>query len=171
MASITVQTPNPVNWLVKPALYCMAASLVLALPVRVYGLQAPEPVFAMAPAFAWAAIRPSVLPSFALLALGLFHDLLSGGAAGLWPLCLLTVYGLTFTVRRVLAGEGFLALWAWYGGVCALGFGVGVLFVSLLSGEVPSLVGVGLQWAVTAALFPASWLLIERYEDADVRFH
>ena len=25
--------------------------------------------------------------------------------------------------------------------------------------------------AVTAALFPMSWLLIERHEDADVRFH
>ena len=61
-------------------------------------------------------------------------------------------------------------LWAWYGAVCALGFGMGVLLVSLLGGEVPSLIGVALQFGVTLALFPASWLLIERYEDADVRF-
>jgi hypothetical protein len=31
-------------------------------------------------------------------------------------------------------------------------------------------VGVALQFLVTAALFPMSWLLVERYDDADVRF-
>jgi rod shape-determining protein MreD len=170
MASLTVQPPNPVNWLAKPTLYCIVGSLLLALPVRIFGLQPPEPVFAMAPAFAWATIRPSILPPFALIALGLFQDALWGGPAGLWPLCLLTAYALAFTVRRALVGEGFWALWAWYGAVSALGFGMGVLLVSLLSGEVPSLVGVALQYAVTAALFPAAWLLAERYEDADVRF-
>jgi rod shape-determining protein MreD len=171
MASLTVQPPNPVNWLVKPALYCAAGSLLLALPVKIYGLQPPEPVFAMVPAFAWAAIRPSVLPPFALVALGLFQDVLWGGPSGLWPLCLLTVYALAFTVRRALVAEGFRALWAWYGGLCGLGFGTGVLLLSLVGAEMPSLLGVALQFAVTAALFPMSWLLIDRYEDADPRFH
>ena len=170
MASLTVQPPNPVNWLVKPALYCVAGSVILATPVRILGLQPPEPVFAMAPAFAWAAIRPSVLPPFALIALGLFQDALWGAPLGLWPLCLLTTYGLAFTARRALTGEGFWALWAWYGAVCALGLGDGVLLISMIGGEVPSLIGVALQYAVTLAVFPAAWLLIERYEDADVRF-
>ena len=170
MASITVQSPNPVNWLAKPALYCVGASVVLAVPLRILGLQLPEPVFAMAPAFAWAAIRPSILPPFALIGLGLFQDALWGGPAGLWPLCLLTVYTLAFTVRRALTGEGFWALGAWYGAVCALGFAMGLLLITLASGEVPSLIGVALQLAVTVALFPAAWLLIERFEDADVRF-
>jgi rod shape-determining protein MreD len=170
MASLTVQAPNPLNWLLKPALYCVVGSVLLALPLKILGLQPPEPVFAMAPAFAWAAIRPSILPPFALMGLGLFQDALWGGPAGLWPLCLLTVYALAFTVRRVLAGEGFWALGAWYGAVCGLGFGMGVFLVSLISGEAPSLIGVALQFAVTVALFPMSWLLIERYEDADVRF-
>ena len=171
MASLTVQPPNPVNWLAKPALYCAAGSLLVALPVKIYGLQPPEPVFAMVPAFAWAAIRPSVLPPFALVALGVFQDVLWGGPTGLWPLCLLTVYALAFTVRRALVAEGFRALWAWYGGLCALGFGTGVLLLSLAGAEMPSLLGVALQFAVTAALFPMSWLLIDRYEDADPRFH
>ena len=170
MASITVQSPNPANWLAKPALYCVVGSVLLAVPLKILGLQLPEPVFAMAPAFAWAAIRPSILPPFALVGLGLFQDALWGASAGLWPLCLLTVYTLAFTVRRVLTGEGFWALGAWYGAVCALGFAMGLLLVTLASGEVPSLIGVGLQLAVTVALFPMAWLLIERFEDADVRF-
>jgi rod shape-determining protein MreD len=170
MASITVQSPNPVNWLAKPALYCVVGSVLLSVPLEILGLQLPEPVFAMAPAFAWAAIRPSILPPFALVGLGLFQDALWGGPAGLWPLCLLTVYALAFTVRRALTGEGFWALGAWYGAVCALGFAMGLLLVTLASGEAPSLIGVGLQLAVTVALFPTAWLLIERFEDADVRF-
>jgi rod shape-determining protein MreD len=170
MASITVQSPNPTNWLAKPALYCVVGSVLLAVPLKIVGLQLPEPVFAMAPAFAWAAIRPSILPPFALVGLGLFQDALWGGPAGLWPLCLLTVYTLAFTVRRVLTGEGFWALGAWYGAVCALGFAMGLLLVTLASGEVPSLIGIGLQLAVTVGLFPTAWLLIERFEDADVRF-
>jgi rod shape-determining protein MreD len=170
MPSITVQAPNAVNWLVKPAVYCAAGSLLLALPVKILGLQLPEPVFAMVPAFAWAAIRPSILPPLALVALGLFLDVLWGGPLGLWPLCLLTAYALAFTVRRALAAEGFGALWAWYAAVCALGFGAGVLLVTVVSGEAPNLVGVALQFLVTAALFPMSWLLVERYDDADVRF-
>jgi len=171
MASITVQSPNPVNWLAKPALYCVVGALLLAVPLKILGLQLPEPVFAMAPAFAWAAIRPSILPPFALVGLGLFQDALWGGPAGLWPLCLLTVYTLAFTARRVLSGAGFWVLGAWYGAVCALGFAMGLLLMTMMSGEVPNLIGVAMQFAVTVALFPMAWLLIERYEDADVRFH
>ncbi len=47
-------------------------------------LQLPEPVFPMAPAFAWAMIRPSVLAPLVLLVMGLFLDLLWGGPIGLW---------------------------------------------------------------------------------------
>ncbi len=170
MASVTVQSPNPLNWLVTPAVTCVAATLVFAVPIKVFGLQLPEPVFAMAPAFAWATIRPSILPPFALIFLGLFQDLVWGGALGLWPLCLLAVYGLGFSVRRVLTGEGFWALGAWYGGLAALGFGLGVLLVTVTAGVAPSLTGVALQFLVTLPLFPLAWLLIDRFEDADVRF-
>ena len=170
MARVTVQAPNPLEWLVTPSLLCMAGSLLLALPVKLFGFQAPEPVFAMVPAFAWAAIRPSMLPPLALVFVGLFQDVLWGGPLGLWPLSLLTLYGLAFSVRQVLTGEGFWALGAWYAAVCAIGFGAGLLLVTLVSGEAPSLAGVALQYGVTLPLFPLSWLIIERFEDADVRF-
>jgi rod shape-determining protein MreD len=34
----------------------------------------------------------------------------------------------------------------------------------------PNLIAVGWQFLVTAALYPFAHILIERYEDADVRF-
>ena len=173
MASVTVQAPNAVNWLVKPALYCVAASLLMALPVKVFGLQPPEPVFAMVPAFAWASIRPSILPPFVLVALGLFQDELWGGPAGLWPLCLLSVHALAFSTRRALAAESFPVLWVWVRRGLRPGLRQPAFFLvspGRRRGPKPS-GRRSAQFAATAALFPASWLLVERYEDADVRFH
>jgi rod shape-determining protein MreD len=149
---------------------CAGASVLLALPIDVFGFQPPEPVFAMAPAFAWAGLRPSILPPFVLLGLGLFLDVLWGAPLGLWPLCLLVPYGVAFTVRPILSGQGFWALGAWYAFTTALGFGAGLLLTLAVSGQVPNLLGLGLQWGVTVALFPLSRRLIEYFEEADVRF-
>jgi rod shape-determining protein MreD len=157
-------------WLGVPLLACVAASVLLALPLKVYGLQPPEPVFALVPTFAWAMIRPSFLPSLALFVLGLFLDLLWGGPLGLWPLCLLVAYGAVLITRRFLSGQGFLALWGWYGLACLVGLGVGYGLMTLKAGSLPNLVALFWQWLASAALFPFAWRLIERYEDADVRF-
>ncbi len=157
-------------WLGLPALMCAAASLVFATPMRAFGLQAPEPVFAFVPAFAWAMIRPSLWPPAALLALGLFLDLLWGTPLGLWPLCLLAAFGAIFFLRPILSGQDFWLLWAWYGLACAAAFALGVGMMALHAGQAPNLIGVGGQWLATTALFPFAWRLIERYEDQDVRF-
>jgi len=161
---------NPVRWLGGPFLICALGSLILAAPIRVYGLQLPEPVFALVPAFAWAMIRPSVLPPFALLLLGLYDDWLWGTPTGLWPACLLAAYAPVLMLRSVLAGQSFIAMWIWYACACALAFAVGAYLLTLDAGSVPSLVAVGWQFLVTAALYPFAHALIERYEDADVRF-
>jgi rod shape-determining protein MreD len=166
MHSRTLQPLNPVDWLLTPAVLCAGASLLLTMPIKVFGLQLPEPVFAMGPAFAWAVLRPSIVPPFALIGLGLFQDALWGGPTGLWPLCLLLVHGLAFSVRRVLAGEDFWALGAWYGAITAIGFACGLLLTTVATGEVPNLVGVTLQFLATLVLFPLTWLLIDRFEDA-----
>ncbi len=161
---------NPLRWLGGPLLLCIAATLLLATPVRVFGLALPEPVFGLVPAFAWAMIRPSILPPFALLLLGLYMDVLWGGPTGLWPACLLVAYAPVLVLRNVLAGQGFIIMWAWYAAACALAFGFGIYLLMLDSGEVPNLIAVGWQFLVTAALYPFAHGLVERYEDADVRF-
>lgn len=157
-------------WLAAPMAAALGASVIFAVPLRVEGLQAPEPVFAMVPAFVWAIARPSVLPPVALVVLGLGLDLLWGGPLGLWPLCLLAAYALVFFARRMLSGQDFLALWGAFAAACATAMVAGLSLMVLRSGEVPSLVGVGLQFLATAALFPFAWRLIERYEAADMRY-
>ena len=159
--------PRSSRWITGPLLWCVLASVLCALPVGVAEWRLPEPVFGLVPAFAWAAIRPSIPPPFALVALGLFGDLLWGSPLGLWPLCLLSAYAFTLSVRASLSGESFLALWAWYAAACGVAFGAGVLLTRLTSGVTPNLVGVGWQWLISAALFPLARRLIDRYDRAD----
>ena len=60
-------------------LQLLGLTILFGIPLRVFGLQLPEPVFPMAAAFAWAVIRPSVLAPFAVLLMGLFLDYFWGG--------------------------------------------------------------------------------------------
>jgi len=161
---------NPVVWLGAPAAMAVIGTVVLATPIKVFGLLLPQPVIPLALAFAWALIRPSVLPPFALLALGLFLDVFWGGPQGLWPLCLLTAYAATLSIRRLITGHGFAALWAWYAAASACAFFAGYLLTILASGAAPSLASTAWAYGWTLLLFPFAHRLIERYADADVRF-
>jgi rod shape-determining protein MreD len=142
----------------------------LATPIRVFGLQLPEPVFPLAPAFAWAVIRPSILAPFVLMALGLFLDLFWGGVVGLWPVALLAAYSATFSIRRVLSGLGFWGMGGWYALSVGVALGVAVLMSHMQGAEIPNIFALLWQALAALALFPLANLLIERFEDADVRF-
>jgi rod shape-determining protein MreD len=157
-------------WIGLPMLQALAASLLFALPLRVFGLQPPEPIFAMAPAFAWAAIRPSILSPFAILVMGLFLDHLWGGPRGLWSLCLLAAYGLALSGRNMMAGQGRWVMFAWYASVTALALFLGWLITAMVAGAAPTLIGLGWQFLATIALYPFAQRLIDMFDDADVRF-
>jgi rod shape-determining protein MreD len=170
VAAGAVQPLNPVQWLVLPALAAVAATVLLAAPLEAWGLRLPEPILGLVLAFAWGALRPSILAPFVLLILGLFQDLLWGDTLGLWPLALLGAYALTCAVRTVLVGQSFWTLWAWYVAAVAVAFGLAFALVAVRHHELPDLVGLGLQAGVTMGLFPVAWRLMNAFEDADIRF-
>ena len=161
---------NPGRWLGLPMLLCVVATGVFAAPIRIWGLQLPEPVFAMVPAFAWAMIRPSILAPFALLLLGLFLDIFWGGPTGLWGLSLLVAYAVVLILRNAVTGQSHPIMWVWFAGVTAIAMTAGFLFTMLDSLAMPSLMAVFWQFLVTALLFPFAYRLVDRFEDADVRF-
>jgi rod shape-determining protein MreD len=165
-----VQTLAPWGWLGLPALAAVAATLMLAAPVRLFGFGPPEPVFAVALAFAWAAIRPSMLGPAALLLLGLFDDFLWGGPLGLWPFALVCVYLLTMSGRTLMAGQGSVVMAAWYIAGCCLAFAVAVGLATIVAHGRPNILAVVWQFLWTAALCPVVLWMVDRYEDADVRF-
>lgn len=151
-------------------LVAMAATLVFAIPLRIFGIGLPEPVFALPLAFAWAVIRPSMLGPLAVMMIGLFLDLLWGTPLGFWAVCLLLPHGVVLGFRAFLAGQGRGMMWIWYGAATALALGAGYLFTLLESRSAPDPVTLGWQFLATVVLYPAADILIERFEDADVRF-
>lgn len=149
---------------------CVVGTVLLAAPIRVFGLQLPEPVFAMAPAFAWAVIRPSLIAPFLLLAFGLFLDLFWAGTPGLWPLSLLAAYAMVLAVRATLSGRGMVVLWIWYAAATGVGMAVGLAITAVKTGGLPDPLAFFWQFLDTVLLYPFAHRLIERFEDADVRF-
>ncbi len=169
-ATEVISRLDPTRWLLRPSLFCLAASLAFAAPLEVVGLRLPEPAFAFVPAFAWAVIRPSASAPFLLLGLGLFQDLLTGGPLGLWPLGLLTAHALTLSARRALAGQSALTLFAAYAAIVLIALGVAALALWIARGAAPGLADLFWQVVSTLALFVFAGRLIGAFEDADVRF-
>jgi rod shape-determining protein MreD len=164
------QPLQPLTWLGLPMLLAMAATILFAIPLRIFTFALPEPIFAMALAFAWPVIRPSILGPFALLLMGLFLDLFWGGPMGLWPLSLLLAYSLILMSRNLMVGQGPEILFGWYLAATGLAMGCAYFATLVTAGGLPNALGAVWQYLVTAALFPVAYRLIERFEDADVRF-
>jgi rod shape-determining protein MreD len=148
----------------------LAATVILGIPIRLWGFQLPEPVFPMAVVFAWGVIRPSVLAPVAIVMMGLALDAFWGGPLGLWALCLLIGYGLVLGARSMTAGQSRGALWVWYGVVTAIAFGAGFLITAMRTHDLPSLAMTAWHYLATIALYPFAYRLIDMFEDADVRF-
>ena len=161
---------NPWSWLAAPALVCVALTVLFAAPFRLFGLRLPEPVFGLVLAFAWPIIRPSALAPFVLLAFGLFTDLYWGSPTGLWGVSLLVAYAGALSIRGLMQGQSWVVTWMWFVAMTAMAMAA-AFFLSVLSSlNIPNLFGVFWQFLVTAALYPFADRLIQRFEDADVRF-
>jgi rod shape-determining protein MreD len=164
--------PTPAQrpgWILWPMLASVAATLVLMTPLRIAGLSLPEPVFPMVLAFAWAVIRPSVVGPLALLATGLFLDLLWGAPLGLWGLALLLAYGGAVVSRSLVTGRGTLMLLMWYFVLTVIAFTAAYLTIMLRARIAPDLPSVLWQLLATLALFPLAQRLIAFFEDAEIR--
>jgi len=161
---------EPWRWIGLPLVWCALATIAFSIPLHVFTFQLPQPVFLMVLAFAWAVIRPSVLAPFALLLGGLFLDIYWSGPLGLWALCLLIAYACAFAGRSMMAGQSQIILLVWYGLVTATAFVAGYLFVMLDSKSSPGLIPLAWQFLATIVLYPFAQRLIDRFEDADVRF-
>ena len=165
-----VRVVGPVQWILYPLLIALAATVVLATPIKLFGLSLPEPVLLTPLAFAWPLIRPSMLAPGALFLGGAFLDLFWGAPLGLWTFCLMAVYGSILLCRNLLAGQETRALFIWYAAATVGAFLLAYLIVTLRVGNPPSLLSLVGQIVPTLLVFPAADWLIQRFDDTDVRF-
>lgn len=161
---------DPWSWIGWPLVQVLILTVLLAVPLRVWGLRLPEPVLPLMLAFAWPVIRPSMLAPFGLLAMGLVLDLLWGTRLGLWPVGFLVAYGFVLATRAMMAGQSKPMMWVWYATTTAVGMGAVYLCTMAQAGEAPNLFATGWQYLATIILYPFADRLIDRFEDADVRF-
>lgn len=169
MPIAVARPPEPIRWLGLPILLCIAATLVFALPMRIFGLALPEPVTPMAAVYAWALVRPGFLGPFAVLLLGLFLDLFWGGPMGLWGLSMMAAYAVVAWTRPVIIGQPYAVMWAWYVGSVAVAMAVAYIISEIRAGTLPALIGAGWQFLVTALLYPLCHEMMNRFGDGDGR--
>ena len=168
--AITVRVVGPLQWIVYPALTAIAATVLLAIPFQLFGLNLPEPVFPIVLAFAWPLIRPSMLAPAVLFGLGVFLDFFWGGQTGMWALSLLLIYGAMLLASKYLAGQATIVLFALYAASTGLAFFLAYTITTMTLGNAPSILAVLGQIVPTLLLFPLADWLIQRFDDADVRF-
>lgn len=110
-----------------PLFTLIMAIFATILPLRIPGYAALTPAFTLMAVYHWTIYRPDLLPGFALFAIGLAEDLLTGGPIGVTSLLLLLARAAVMHNRRyfvnrsfpfvwtgftVLAGGGLFAMWA-----------------------------------------------------------
>jgi len=137
--------------------------LVLAslLPLRSPTLAPVMPSLMLVGVYHWSIFRPDLLPAWAVLCLGLFHDLLFGLPLGSGALVLLLVQRTIHLQRKLFQNATLAILWAIFAGMAALAMGLQWILVAVLAGTLGSGDQMLLQYAVTLASYPVvAWLLL-----------
>ncbi len=137
-----------------PALLGFLGVLLLASPVRLLGGSIPTPVIPLIIVYFWSLYSPGHLPAASVFAMGLLHDLLSGGPIGLWPTVYLVMQQIAISQQAYFVGREL--------SVVSIGFAVASLVVSMIVWFVMSLMtatalplgGLFAQMLVTIVCFP-----------------
>jgi rod shape-determining protein MreD len=161
---------GPWDWILAPALISLALTLMFAAPIRIWGLVLPEPVWPMLLAFCWPLVRPSYIAPLVLAAIGLCLDVFWAAPLGFYTLLLIVIYGVFLSLRSFIIGQDAVVINSIYAIACFGFFTLGTIVITISSGEIPRLIGVGEQMLATMALYPLVNRYLDIYLHADVRF-
>jgi rod shape-determining protein MreD len=145
---------------VLPVFVTLLLVMLAVLPLRVPLLSPVIPALPLISVYYWAVYKPGLMPVWAIFLIGLFHDLLSAGPAGVGILSLLVVFGLVESVRRLLAGVGFLGVWLAFVPVAAAASMTTWLLTCLVETRLFELEPTLFQYFATIAGYPClAWVL------------
>ena len=147
---------NPARILASLTPVLLAILLVIAanLPVSVTGGLVPAPLLALAPIYFWVIVRPGLMPPIAVLLIGLFEDLLSGGPPGIWATGFLAAYGLADRQREVFAGLSGIGAVLGFAAAVFTAAGAAYLLASVVYWRPAPLPSLLLESVVTVVLYP-----------------
>jgi rod shape-determining protein MreD len=143
------------------------AMTLLLIMIGMVPLQIPDmapviPSMALIAVYYWAVHRPDLMTVWAIFAVGLFQDLLSGGHLGVGILALLMVHAVIDTQRRFFVRSSFQALWILFALVAAAALYLMWLLNCLLQGVFLEVQPVVFQYLTTVAAYPClAWLFAQ----------
>jgi len=137
-----------------PTLVCLFAVIAAVLPYGSAGSIPLAPLFPLAAIYFFVLTRPTLITPIAVFAIGIFHDLLSGGPLGLWALVYLASYGVGAGFRLLFIGRSAGAAWPGFLIIAAGAALVAWLFASIFYQTFVPFVPVFGQMMITAALYP-----------------
>ena len=149
-----VSAPMRVFGRFAPLLIGLLLVIVANLPVSFTGGFLPAPALALAAVFFWAMVRPSLMPPWAVLVIGLAEDLLSGGPPGLWATGFVAAYVLIDRQRKAfgeLYGAGTLLA---FSGVVLVAGAVAYVLASIIYLRLVPIGPLLLEIIVTVILYP-----------------
>jgi rod shape-determining protein MreD len=143
-----------------PVLVAILTVMIVDLPISVTGGLLPVPQLALIPVYYWVLLRPDLMSPLAVLGIGLFQDLLSGGPPGLWAAGYLAAYAFADRQRDTLAGlAGIGAVSGFVAAMCIAAATAYVLAMIVFWGPVPS-TPLLLQCMVTIIFYPLmAWIM------------
>jgi rod shape-determining protein MreD len=135
--------------------------LASLIPLPLPGYAAVTPSFLVMAVYFWTLHRPDLMPPFAVFALGLLQDFLTGGTLGISAIVLLVLSFATGSQRRFLGGALFVTVWAGFvvnaAGAGLLAWVLNVLAEGAMFDTRPAL----FQYLLTVGLYPSlGWLLV-----------
>jgi len=144
-----------------PAMLTLVLILFDVVPLRLPAFAVITPSFALMSVYYWTLYRAELMPAPVVLALGVFQDIVSGGPLGVGAFVLLMTHGVVLTQRRVLMRRPFAVGWAGFVGVALVAFLLNWLIMAVLHLALFSPLAAGMQYVMTAALYPLlAWMLL-----------
>lgn len=136
----------------------LAVALVLViianLPISFTGGLLPAPALALAAIYFWSLARPSLMPPFAVLLIGLAEDLLSGGPPGLWATGFLAAFILIDRQRKNFVELNAAGTLVAFAGAMVVAGGTAYVLASVIYLRFVPLPPLLLESVLTVLLYP-----------------
>ena len=137
-----------------PGVLALCLLVIGVLPLGLPSIVPATPILALAAVYYWSIYRPDLMPAPLAFALGLMHDILTGGPPGQTALILLLVQGACLSQRRAVIGKPFLVDWVGFVLIAAGTYAAAWLLACLFYFAVIDPAPVVAQWFLSIVLYP-----------------
>lgn len=147
------------------SMFPVTATLLLILasmvPLRIPDLAPIIPSLSLIAVYYWTIHRPDLMPIWAVFAIGVTQDLLSGAMLGVGSIALLLVRHLVISQARFFTSASFVVIWSIFALVALFAFFMMWLLTSLSTATLVEHRPATFQYLMTLAVYPCfTWLFV-----------